>query len=58
MPHYYITNMDEAKKNMLEYNRRSSRLYLETLLDGSNGILWDTFQMAMRLADTGNVSPA
>ncbi|KAF2810818.1 uncharacterized protein BDZ99DRAFT_462132 [Mytilinidion resinicola] len=48
MPPYYISDMSQASKNMQEYGRRSCSLYIESLLDGTNPIIWKTFEAACR----------
>lgn len=56
MPHYWITNIQEARRDMNEYIQRSVDEYIELALKGSDGILRDTFAIAKRVALSGNVS--
>lgn len=56
MPHYWIINIQEARRNMSEYIQRSVYKYIELALEDSDGILRDTFAVAMRVASSGNVS--
>jgi hypothetical protein len=55
MPHFYIVKYREAMANMMQYIEDSRQHYLENLLDSSNKILWETFQMAIDMGDLGNV---
>lgn len=54
MPHYHVTDTKEVGRSVIEYVEESTHLYLESLLDSSNDILCDTFNLAMR--DYGSVS--
>lgn len=56
MPHYWITNIQEAKKVVGEYIKRSVYEYIELALKGSDSILRDTFFVAAHFASSGNVS--
>lgn len=56
MPHYWITNIQEARRDMSEYIQRSVDEYIELALKGSDGILRDTFVIAKRVALSGDVS--
>ena len=48
MPPYCITHVEETKLCMLKYAKASGLSYLENILDSSNKILWDTFNIALR----------
>lgn len=48
MPHYSIESIEYAKKNILIHAQTARLAYLENLLDGSNSILWDTFNIALQ----------
>jgi hypothetical protein len=48
MPKYHISDIEEAKKQMIGYVRRSHLGYINNLLDSSNEILMETFNMAVR----------
>lgn len=56
MPHYWITNIQEARRDMNEYIQRSADEYIELALKGSDDILRDTFVIAKRVALSGDVS--
>lgn len=56
MPHYWITNIQETKKIVGEYIKRSAHKYIELALKGSDNIVRDTFFVAARVASSGNVS--
>lgn len=56
MPHYWITNIQEVRREMNEYIQLSVDEYIELALKGSDGILRDTFVTAARVASSGNVS--
>lgn len=56
MPHYRITNIQEAKENMRKYIQRSVYKYIELALKGSDSILRDTFSVAARVVSSGDVS--
>jgi hypothetical protein len=55
MPQFYIVRYDEAMTNMMQYIEDSRQHYLDNLLDSSNKILWETFQMAIDMGYIGNV---
>lgn len=46
MPPYYISNMPQALVDIQEYGDLSCPLYIQSLLDGTNPIVWKTFQAA------------
>ena len=46
MPPYYISDMSQALVNIQEYGDLSCSLYIQSLLDGTNPIIWKTFQAA------------
>ena len=48
MPEYHISNIKDAKDQMIEYVNRSHMRYIGNLLDSSNEILLETFNMAAR----------
>lgn len=48
MPPYCLSNVEEIKLRMFEYTYVSGLSYLQNLLDSSNKILWDTFEIALR----------
>lgn len=55
MPHYRITNIQEAKENMKKYIQRSVYEYIGLALKGSDSVLRDTFFVAARVVSSGNV---
>jgi hypothetical protein len=48
MPPYYISDMEEAKRNILQYLRKTTQSYLKSLLSGANPIIHETFKQACR----------
>jgi hypothetical protein len=46
MPEYHISNIEDAKNQMIDYVTRSHMIYIGNLIDSSNEILLDTFNMA------------
>jgi hypothetical protein len=48
MPEYHISNIEDAKDQIIEYVKRSKMIYIGSLLDDSNEILLNTFNMATR----------
>ncbi|KAI9775593.1 MAG: hypothetical protein M1839_000994 [Geoglossum umbratile] len=54
MPHFFIVQYGEAMDNMMKYVEDSRQHYLDNLLDSSDKILWDTFQMAIDMGHMGN----
>jgi hypothetical protein len=48
MPEYHISKIADAKDQMIEYVKWSHMAYIINLLDSSNEILLDTFNMAVR----------
>lgn len=55
MPPFLIVNYQDAMKKMLHYIEESRQNYLDYLLDPSNPILWDTFQIALEMTGLGQV---
>ena len=55
MPHFYIVQYDEAVANMRKYIEESKHGCLASLLDPSEKILWESFQMAVDMGHFGNV---
>lgn len=53
MPPYCLSNVEEIKLRMFEYTYVSGLSYLQNLLDSSNKILWDTFEIALRSGVSG-----
>lgn len=53
MPRYCLSDVEEVKSRMLEYSYMSRLSYLQNLLDSSNKILWDTFEIALRSGVSG-----
>ena len=56
MPPYCIENIEEAKRSILAYAKTTRVSYLENLLDSSNPVLWDTFQVVLR-SKVGSLFP-
>jgi len=48
MPKYHISDIEEAKTQMIKYVMDSHFGYFDNLLDSSNEILMDTFSIAIR----------
>ncbi|KAI9672461.1 MAG: hypothetical protein M1817_003227 [Caeruleum heppii] len=47
MPPYVIINMEEGKRNVIDYHRHSRASYIEHLTDGCNSMIQDTFRFAI-----------
>lgn len=56
MPHFCLTNIEEARRNMGEYVQRYLHRYIELALNGSDAILRDTFAIAARMYATSSGS--
>lgn len=58
MPPYYICDMPHALQSMQDYALVSSDSYIADLLDGTNPIIWKTFETASSYVATTKVSLA
>ncbi|KAK6334551.1 hypothetical protein TWF730_003765 [Orbilia blumenaviensis] len=50
MPHYFIYDMEEAKRNMERYARQARPLYIKEYLKNTNPIIQKTFEIACQHA--------
>lgn len=55
MPPYFISNLEEARQELVNFTRRVRSVYIETLVADSNPIVRQTFEAAMRFAAFGDV---
>jgi hypothetical protein len=56
MPPYYISDMAEAKRNIIQYARKTSGCYMKSLLSEANPIIRDTFSQACSFIISHKVS--
>ena len=55
MPPYFISDLEAARQELVDFTRRVRSVYIETLVADSNPILRQTFEAAMLFATFGQV---
>ena len=51
MPPFYISNTSQALQNMQDYAMVTRHQYIEELLEGTNPIIWKTFEAASNFVE-------
>lgn len=55
MPPYFISDLEAARQELVDFTRRVRSVYIETLVTDSNPIVRQTFEAAMLFATFGQV---
>ncbi|KAF3768124.1 hypothetical protein M406DRAFT_275913 [Cryphonectria parasitica EP155] len=56
MPPYFISDLEEARKNLFDFTRNVRSVYIETITADSNSIIRKTFQAALHFGAYSNAN--